>query len=317
MRKALLWLAPLLLLSVIGGCGDDDPPPDNRTRVSVAAPATAPSLTDVDDAVWNTITPKAVPLATTTAPKPAAGHAVPTSLNMQAARSGGSLYLRISWVDSTMDVWRDAWEILNDSVVPFDVRRLDQANSEDQLFVLFAGLADGAYDTWNWRSLTTGASFLAEGATFRNDSLIVDGPGTTVYETFRDNEDVMQRPLSMHQDSSDWTGYALYEEAAVPAPTISDAGFDIGDLIPGYILDSSIVSRSAAQRGSRWDVRTISGWDSGIYTVVLSRPMNTGFTEDLAIADSVAVRFGVLDNQLSINIGGTSRAFSGPIWLIF
>ena len=95
----------------------------------------------------------------------------------------------------------------------------------------------------------------------------------------------------------------------------------MGQRVPGWIIDSTKCRQPAAARNSRWDTRAISSWkteDGALsYTVVLKRPMNTGYSDDVALADSVRTRIGVFDNQRDMNLGSSNRGFSKDFWLIF
>jgi hypothetical protein len=187
---------------------------------------------------------------------------------------------------------------------------------------MFDSLESGGYDVWNWRSLTTAAAFLAEGMTY--DTANGFDPDASGQLAYRPNPGLGggSVPTYIHQNGSAFTGYILYttEDMEIP-PGFSD--WILGQTIPGWRIDSSVVNLSSAIRGSRWDIRTVSEYDDGAdqYIVVLCRPLNTGFSveEDLnmALLDSVEVKIGITDNQMSIETEGSNLGFSDSFWLIF
>jgi hypothetical protein len=326
MRKsmAILMLAGLALALA---CGDDNgngPPPVTVQRIVVATPATAPGLDDVNDAVWSSITATAVDISSTIAPKVVAKPtAVPDSVLVKALIHDENLYLRLVWTDPTHSVWREVYTVDMIDVYArffYDCCDDNAVNREDQLFVMFAGLPAGAYDTWNWRSLTTGPGFLAEGMTFEGDSLRPDEISSVIKPAIRNASIGGIQPTYMHPDGGAHTSHILYLSDATTLDA-NEALWDIGNTVPGWMVDTSIVTRSAAARESRWDITSVAAYDSlsEQHTVVLCRPLNTGYSDDLnlAVLDSVKAKIGTLDNQTAIGSGGTRRGFSREFWLIF
>ena len=327
--KHLTILLMSCLLFFFAGCGDDDgggPTPTPATRVVAAHPASAPSLDSVDDPVWDAINATTVDLDQSSFYKMAVGKtmAVPASLSMKALVYNDSLYLRVTWVDADHDVWRDRYDVLQTSpsvVISHDATGDDGAYAEDQLLVMFAGLDDDGYDVWNWRALTTAAGLMAEGMTLDTlNGLVSDDsnqPGYFVNAPIAGSS----VPSYVHQDGSAFTGYILYttEDLDVLGSAYND--WVVDQIVPGWRIDSAVVHYASAVRGSRWDIRAASEYDDGAnqYTVMMCRPMNTGFAEDLNLAtvDSVEVVVGVTDNQISIETEGSNLGFSESFWMIF
>lgn len=325
--KKITSLFLVLSLLALAGCGGDDdgtnPPPPASTRIVVAHPASAPSLTNVDDAVWSGITATSLSVAAGN-PKPLAAKpsAIPSTLSLKAAIHGDSLFLRMVWSDVTHDVWREVFTV-GDSPPYFNHDCCDDnaVHREDQLFVMFAGLAGGAWDIWNWRSLTTAAGNLAEGMTFDNGVLEADTVSNEgLNPASRNIPNIGSQPLKMHETGNAFQGNILYWTDAVDLDLL---GYDwaTGETIPGWLIDTTIYDRLPSIRMSRWAIRAAADWDttSSQYTVMLSRPLNTGYSDDLNMAalDSVKVKIGVLDNQISINLGSGNRGFTGEFWLVF
>ena len=326
---ALLLAAALLMF----GCGSDNPTePDTPKlqRIVVTAGTSAPDMTDVNGTVWNGITATAVDISSTLAPSPVQGGvaAISDSVHVKAVTFNDTLYLRLNWVDNSHSVWRGAFEVRDTAaVLGNDTATLFNApdsigRQEDQMWVLLAGLAGGDWDGINWRALTTDSTFLAEGinlhrATTSDPWEEITDAGTM--ETSRHNSNLLnvEFPGYFHKDTSEYLGYTLFENDGLVTHDLFIRGWDIGQQVPFYILDSTRWHQPAATRGSRWDTRTISAYAGSQYTVVLCRPMNTGYADDVVLNDSVKTKIGVFDNQLDINIGGTGRGFSKEFWLIF
>jgi len=331
--KRFIGLALPLFVCLWSACGSDDnpsgPDPTPAVRVVATTPSSAPSLTNVDDAAWNGISWTAVAISPLNSPKVAVAKpaTLPDSVQIQAITFSDSLYLRLRWSDPSHDIWRDRYIV--DSIAAgiarfsHDCCEDNAVNREDQLFVMFAGLAGSGYDVWNWRSLTTGPGFLAEGKTYLGGVLASDSIETSIGPAISHSPQTpgSTYPTYMHPDSTDFNGYLLYN---VPAPphVLVGLGWTPGQIIPGWLIDSTIYGRSAAIRGSRWDIRAAGGYDSANtrYTVMMCRPMNTGYTDDLDLStlDSVSVKGGVLDNKIDVLVGdATRRGFTEEFWLIF
>lgn len=331
MRYTLVIVLSLTAALMMFGCGSDNPTQPSTPkaqRIVVAAAASAPAMTSVNGAAWDAITATAVDLSTTLAPAPAQGGvtAISDSAYVKALTFHDTLYLRLTWNDASHSVWRGAYAVL-DTVdhqgTPVTSFNLPDSvgRQEDQLWILFSGLVGGDWDGTNWRALTTDSAFLAEGinlhrATASDPWSLVTDAGTM--EVTTRNIGLFQGlPIYFHKDTSAYHGYTLFSGDNLRAADNLIRGWDIGQEVPSYILDSTKWHQSAATRGSRWDTRTISTYTGGQYTVVLSRPMNTGYTDDVTLTDSVKTKIGVFDNQMDINVGGTGRGFSKEFWLVF
>jgi hypothetical protein len=333
MRYSFVVVMLLLAALLIFGCGSDKPTqPDTpkAQRIVVTAAVSAPSLSSINGAAWDAVTATAVDLSSSLAPTPAQAGvtAISDSIYVKAVTYNSDLYLRLTWTDNSHSVWRGAFVVRdtgavlgNDTATYFNGSD-SIGRQEDQLWVLFAGLAGGDLDGINWRALTTDSTFLAEGinlhrATTSDPWEQVTDAGTI--ETSRHNYNLLNHeyPAYIHKDTSAYHGFTLFENDGLVPHDLFMRGWDIGQEVPWFILDSTKWHLSAAERGSRWDTRTISTYSGGQYTVVLSRPLNTGYADDVALTDSVKAKIGVFDNQMDINTGGTGRGFSKEFWLVF
>jgi hypothetical protein len=329
--KKLIAAAMALSTLFFVGCGDDDdgpppPPPLTVTADTTAAPA---SPLVYDDAVWNTVASTSIPISTSgslpVSPGksplgPSKALAVPASVDLQAIKKDGRLYLRFQWNDNTLSMQRDNWAF---SLVPgFNFNPQDQ-NGEDQLWVSFDGLPSGGWDTWNWRVLTTGQVNRAEdGTVLDGDTTWDDGVNPSAYPN-RDNDP--SRPVKIHTTQWDFMGDVLLQSETIPS------GQGIGgednwtedQTVPGWYIND--LNDWDSDNSSRWEVPAVYNYDPGIgnpgrYTLVLARDLATGDDEDLDMADlgRVKTRIGIFDDfdNLEETGGSSQRAFSGDFWLV-
>lgn len=337
MHRYFLALLALTLF-VIAGCGSSggptkpNQPPEIRVVIAVDTLA-APSLTNPNDAVWNGVASTGVSVSGAITPFSGAITSLPDSVQVQGIRKSDTLYLRLRWKDNSHSVWPNYYYVVDtllhchsqdtaNHCVDFVVQ--DNGNAEDRLLVLFNGLAGGAWDVIDWRALTTGAGLLAEEGAYKKDS--ATSRDTIVYDSepspltvASSNQQVDFPPLFMHKDSSLFHGSILLTTEMVTFDIFAK-GWAINQRLPGYYIDTSLASKDASVRGSRWDTRAADVWDTTTqtYTLVLGRPMTTGYTDDLNLTtvDSIQTKIGVFDNQIDLNLGGTSRGYTKTFWLV-
>ncbi len=317
MRKLIPFIM-VLFLTLCLACGDDDGTDSNGepTLKSVYADTTvgAPPFVSANDAVWNQVTPTALSVAMNIGP-PAKGAGFADSLWFQAIKTDSMLYIRVVWNDAGHTLWRDHWSLWD--IVNFNLSRNVYGFDEDQLFVMFEGAPGGGWDTWNWRSLTTGQAYRAEGMTYDGGTMTLD-TGVNVIAKENKQDVGMSRPKYIHKDMSAFDGWVLYEEDCISANANwhNDPGWDSGMTVPGWYIDTAVSAWTAGPQ-SRWDITALYAHSAGTYTVVLARPL-TSFGEDLDMSalERVKVKIGVFDNQISFTTGGTYRAFTEAFWLV-
>jgi len=322
--KKLIPIAVILSFAVWSGCSSDDPapteppPPPPPVRVVASTTAGAPTLSSVDEAVWDNVTEFALDVSTSNSPKLPAPHAsaVPKTLNLKAIVSGGELYLRIEYADNDLNLLKFPYVLQSGGFLNFVA---DPTSFEDQLYIMFSGLPNSAYDVWNWRSLETAPAGLAEGYTLINDTVLVRDTGLQVVAL--PNPVFNAWPKWAHKDSSDFTGQILYtEDTSGFGRYVGDPNWALGDIIPGFYIDTLVGVRmqDPAYAQSRWDIFTVSSFDAvnEKITVVLKRKLNTTYSEDLVMADSVQFRIGLFDNQDNFTLGGSRRGYTDLLWLI-
>ncbi|MCH9025174.1 MAG: hypothetical protein IH931_07550 [candidate division Zixibacteria bacterium] len=159
---------------------------------------------------------------------------------------------------------------------------------------------------------------MAEGLTLINDTLVVDsGPLPVAFV----NEDsvFVGWPKWVHTTGADYTGEILYIEDLDTMANHLNEFLAAGLVVQGWYVDSGVghqVQNTFPQ--SRWDIYTVSEFDAANnkITVVLKRKLNTGWPEDLVLADSVQFRIGIFDNQSDFDLSGPGRGFTELFWLI-
>jgi hypothetical protein len=193
---------------------------------------------------------------------------------------------------------------------------------------MFSGLADNGWDAWHWRVLTTAIKEnsggqlegFAEGKTLRDGSLTTDGGNVVIALRNLPLGGGFEQPTKMHKDSSAFTGFILLLDDSVDLRSTS-GGWSIGQFIPGWRIDSTVAgSTKDATRLSRWDTRAVADWSDGAdqYTLVLCRALETGFEDDLVMADSAKVRVGITNNlDFAFDQGSTKQGFTPEFWVIF
>jgi len=304
------------------GCSSSDdnanpagPSPSGVPRVVANDTIGAPQMTSVNEPVWGFVAKYAVDLSTSISPKPALPAALnaPDSIYVQAVNDGIGLNLRIEWADDSLNLLKDYLETIN-GIGTFDVQDFSQ---EDQLFVMFAGLSDSAYDVWNWRSLTSSPAGLAEGCIYRNDSLISD-LGDSVVAKSNINPNDPTKPIYVHNTGVNFTGPILYSSETDPFTNHSSDFSSAGKRVPGWIIDSGLVNVTADSLKSRWDIFTLHNYDpiANRHVVVLKSKLRSSYPDDLILADSVKVKIGILDDLADLTQSGSRRGFTQEFWLI-
>lgn len=321
MKKLMSVLAMAGLLLWAGCSGDDEPNgPGNGVPTVVANTSVdEPTLSSVHEAMWSSVEATQLNVSVGQVSKSTVGKpsGVSSAISVQAIMKSEMLYLRLVWSDNSNSILRDHWVMIDTNNYNF-TRNIGFPTAEDQLFVMFDGAPEGGWDTWNWRSLTTGKAFLAEGYTYRNDSLVRDsGAQIAAYDNVRTYDPT--RPQWAHEDLAQFTGDVLYLQEST-TDYIPSSGWSIGHVIPGWVIDSSLTGWLDNHPESRWDIRAIDDYDaeSNLYYVVLARKLNTGFPEDVNMQDtsSVTARIVILQNENELNPGSTNQGYTPDFKLV-
>ena len=232
MKRFTLFSLFLLPVLMFGCSGDDDNGgngPVGPDRVVAFHASSAPSLVNVDDALWANATATDVEVESTplssSIPRRSERRlatAISDHVSVKAVTYNDTLYLRFTWDDAIKDVWRDRYSVIDTagSLVLFTQDTI--ASKEDQLMIMFSGLADNGWDAWHWRVLTTAIKEntggqlegFAEGKTLRDGSLTTDNGNLVI--ALR-NLSLMEfgQPTKMHEDSSDFNGFILFLDESV------------------------------------------------------------------------------------------------------
>ena len=358
MRRFGLFLVTLAAVGLVWGCGDDDDNgtgngPTEPSRLVVNTTVGAPSVSNPDATVWNSV--DSITLAVGTSdeftPKPTGTASVPADIKVQAIEDAGELYLRVRWGDPTLSAWYGHWYVTDATdIIDFAAESLEPLQTtylEDQLLVMFSDGGE-SWDSWNWRVLTAGAAGLAEGVNvdWALSSAVSDAEGTPGVTPAVENDTTFTQPTYLPKDTSAFSGYIFhladtvrsndtlridYDTTFVGAPveTLVDTnyityrmttGWDMDQRIPRFMADTSTASENPTTRGSRWDIHCGDQHDGTGYTVVMQRSLTTGFEDDLAMGglDSVQVKLAVYDNDIRLfGASNQNRGFTRTFWLIF
>lgn len=339
-------LIPIVMLLAFGllfvGCGDDDDGGTNgngETTPTLVADTlvTAPAMTAADEAVWDTVDSLVVTVAQGVPPSSAGalGTAVASEAHVKAIKKNNILYLQMKWADPDHSIWPGYYYVA-DTAGPLQFARSVLFNEEDQMFALFTTPENDWWDVWGWSVVSTGAADLARGYRWRNDSLLADtNTSFPQLEIIDENPGwfIVDEPTYCHVDTSEFNGHILFTPDSVlhhesdwlyRSPTDSihwyqTEGWVPDQRIPGVMLDVVAVGRAGTAQDSRFDIVALADYDStaSLYTLVMARDLNTGFSDDLDLAalDSVEVQLAVFDNLSDFDAGSSRRGISEKFYL--
>jgi len=336
----------LIVAVLLWGCGDDNGTdggngngPVETPRLVVDTLATAPTMTDANEAVWFTVDSVLVKIGGSD------DYGVNNNLQeqdivMRAIKHGDTLYVWVRWHDPTgADLWANRLRRLSGGI--WEVGTLV---GQDMFFIMFDGqdngteMADcasmchspimkttggGKCDVWKWMSASTMPGFMS-------DDLFIDLNGTNEDNVINDyvwraNYDPGSRPEYNHVDSNEYSGVFLYLDEAVTYDPVNTGFWQVGDTIPGHVVDSTIYSSPDRNQYSRNNVRSVAYFDSTsasnldwTWTVVFSRALNTAFVDDVSMAalDSIQVSVAATHNHTTDPLGIPEHSGSAPFWLI-
>jgi hypothetical protein len=323
MKKVIVSALTVFLLMLVA-CGSDEGPTDSNgstvIRVVANTSVAEPTLSSPDETVWSSVGGTTIPLKRSgaVAKQEWRGATVPASVEVKAIVKNGTLYLRMQWVDDSLHLWRDVWTMTDTNNYNFS--QMDIFN-EDQLYVMFTLPDSDWYDTWNWRSLTTSPAHLAEGYTYAAGTLTRDA-GAKMAALNNKNAFDDSRPKWIHKDGASFEAPLLYFSDVVTADLANfGSGWRIGQRVPGWVIDTNIVTLLEANPESRWDIKASFAYDStnSLMKLVLARQLNSGFQDDLDMSglDSVQFRVGILDDRDELNqFNSSQQGFSDEYWLI-
>jgi hypothetical protein len=166
--------------------------------------------------------------------------------------------------------------------------------------------AEGMFlDLWQWRAARSNPVGMADDGFVLEYRLFDVGVGPFASNLDRrtmtprymfDSAQAGFRSLSLEQIEARSEPYALIREDNA-APYNPDAGWQAGDMLPSRVLTRADAQGSAADNGA-----VAGNWDQGTWTVVWSRPLNTGNPEDdklLRAGSRYTVSFAVHDDNVT------------------
>ncbi len=324
MKKFLVTVIALSALFWMGCGGDDDSGGNNDNTVTVTADTmTAPAIPLVyDDPVWDNVAATSITLSTA-APLPAPpvkspfgpdkSLAAPSSVDVQAIKKDGRLYLRFQWTDSDMSMKREQWVLFDIDNFNF-THRTDLG--EDQVVIMFEGDADCGWDLWNWRLLTTGYQNRAEDGTILNSDITWDNGPNRVASENSTNDPL--RPLWFPSSEWEFIGDIMLKSERVSFNTVypNRNNWTVGQTVPGWYINDDVDWSTNTE--SRWEITTAHHYDEATnqYTLVMSRTLAGQDDDlDLSVPDRVKAKVGVLDDHTDFDPGSSERAFSADFWL--
>jgi len=325
--QSVLSIGLFASLFLWAGCKDDnkptEPPPSNPpTSLTATQLVTAPSTSDVGDPAWNSITPVRIDISSSALLKSSRSintsvQTVPTSLNAQAAVAGSVLYLRLNWADATHNIWRDRFIVSGiDTLTQLALFLQDTtASKEDQAMVMFKYPDTTLWDIWQWRALTTDAGRLGEGFTLDGINMLRDA-GTVNLSFTNAISDII--PIMMNPGGGLSTDYRLFIQSADSLDRT--ANWIVSNLLPGWQIDSSLAGATrVTDRNSRFDITAASSYSqSQGYTILLTRNLNTGFTDDLdlSVLTQVTIRLAISNNlDFKLGSGDSNQGFTSEFTL--
>ncbi len=349
MKRLLISLLVLLGVLMVG-CSKDDggtnpPPPPASPRLVVDTTVAAPSMTAVDDAVWNLVDSVNIEIGGDAANYGSDPDLGKINVTMKAITRDGKLYIYARWNDDYANLRGNYIMKTNNEQDPWaHITYAEAKGGEDKFFILFdngdngtekancatmchgtsmtTSTDSGNVDVWNWKSTTTAPGRLAEDEWWSHDTAKSDVEPYAL-NLYIDNWYPYHvtggglRPWKMHSADTAFHGAVLYTEDAIEYKSTKE--WQLGYIMPGYVIDTTVYYSSYRSANSRWDVITASRYDSisvsSTWTVVFMRNLYTGNDDDamLSVIDSVQIAVAAADNHTT---DAYQHSGSKPFYLI-
>lgn len=239
-------------------------------------------------------------------------------VELRALHDGEHVYIMARWKDATKSDTKKAWVFKEGAWTKAE-------GDEDRIALAFGGNAAGfaekgcgslchngemrttdkahVGDLWHWKAARGGQHGECDDQYFAGgDKGRPDDAGKSAYETNGDKEG--KAPLWVWKDGADIKG-AFNADSSVELP-------ERHNFPEGYSVPSV---RLRAPSGSRGDIKAVSHWQDGMWTVVLKRKLDTGNADDVQFKAGESALFAVatLDNKGVDK--GTDHAKSGVVKL--
>jgi len=234
----------------------------------------------------------------------------PVHVDMRAFYTDQELFIRLSWDDPTRDdrfrqwrydgeVWvaqagfEDGFGLMWDAQSSFPGFTCSYACHIEDFGVSGANFharnrmrlarADSLVDFWNWKAARTARSGFVDDRYLTVEKIVADVPG----EIFYPNSVLAQSGAEPFTEGD----APLYDSEG----KLIDAEFRLsGTVAPGFLTERPIAGRA--------DIKAISSYADGRWTVVLQRALDTGDKKDVVFVpgDEAGVAFGlsIMDNTL-------------------
>lgn len=222
-------------------------------------------------------------------------------VELRALHDGEHVYIMARWKDATKSDTKKAWVFKEGAWTKAE-------GDEDRIAIAFGGNTPGfaekgcgvlchngemrtldkahAGDLWHWKAARGGQHGECDDQAFAGgDKGRPDDAGKSAYETNADKEG--KAPRWVWKDGADGKGAFNADSSADIA---TDQKFADGYTVPSV--------RLRAPDGSRGDVKAVSNWQDGMWTVVLKRKLDTGNADDVQFKAGESAHFAVatLDN---------------------
>lgn len=328
MKKLLIPFIILILSVYLIGCGDDKgsnptTPTTKPPRLIVDTTVTAPTMSGVDEAVWNMVDSAKVVIGRKVNKSWYDG-SIGDTVIMKAIKKADTLYIRAHWRDGSVKLWGNYIRKADTAHGNMDWEHV-VTEGDNKFFILFDGQDNGTekancatmcheasntmitsggghVDVWNWKSTTSFPGKLADDEWWGSAGRYQDYIAVNTYMYSTNWDDLQIAPLVMHRDTLDFQGTFLFTIDTVDMDKF--LAWPVGFKMPGYIIDSTLYKSPTLSNSSRWDVMTVAEFDSTAapytWTVVFRRALNT-HTDDVNLTDldSVQVTIAAAHNHTS------------------
>ena len=173
----------------------------------------------------------------------------------------------------------------------------------------FMYTSDGGHvDVWHWQAALTNPVYYAADEYWTDSGRAGDNLTTPIYETNWNGT----RPIYMHQTDSLYKGKSYLLKTEAIAFDTAQGFWPNGYIMPAFVLNSMPSGSGADIDSYSWYNRNTGAW-----SVLMSRKLNTGYADDvdlsqIAAGDSVMTSIAVMDNATAIHYINEE-----PVYFIF
>ena len=320
-------------VAILAGCSDDEEGPTEPVEptiqtVTVVGGSTAPDPYDPFDGVWNTITASTVNIAADRFSasgkiRPGAALAVASNVSVKATVVNDTLYMRVNWSDDSQDIWPARFAVTDLDILAADTFAVftkdEYTYNEDQLMFFVRPPDSLVWDVINWRAVTTGGGNLAEEFNYDEENIVRDAGNNSLISA---NDGEGGYPAYMPENAPTEVSVLSVWDAVTAQFDTDSVSWEIGDRIAGWLIDDSLhLPSHLAQRGSRYATLASHSYSvaSESYTIVLCRPLDTGFDDDIDLELSLLeAKIGITNNsEFHLSQGDSRQGYTATFNLQF